>query len=354
MRDMTLAIAKKVAVFFVLWSGLACSDSTSSATSSAHEESAAVVPVLPRVAATEQVALPLPSPDSACDPAWVRRGTLPTLNDPDFVHFDNVGSELIIASRGYVATSSPVGWQSADHEDMPAWNHGNDRRTGFIAVHARATDDVYVIGTRMTIVHWDGVRWEHQYSDGLDDDYYGMRVWVDDDDAELLVKTDWVGGSRRTSPAMSYARLGPEGRWSAVDRGRWEASVDLPEEWNPPPKPEIPCYAWDTMGFRWVFPCRGVAVAWAGNRREWIPLPPDRDHQDFNRGPHGRDGERRRREIGESLLLALRGELWRHDSEGWDLERTLDEPIDMVTSDESWIHLVTEHQWWARRRCEPL
>ncbi|MEM7607983.1 MAG: hypothetical protein AAF411_21735 [Myxococcota bacterium] len=299
----------------------------------------------------ERAATPA-SPD-ACDPSWVRRGALPTLSDRDFVHFDNVGPELVVASRGYVAISSPDGWASVDHEVMPALNHGNGRRTGFVAVHARADDDVYVIGTRMTVLHWDGNRWEREYINGLVDDYYGIDVRIHDDSGKLLVRTRWNGRRDQSGPTEAYARRGLDGAWGAIERAQWEASAAPPEVWEAPPRPDLPCYAWGSLGFRWVFPCRDVAVAWSRSRREWIALPADRDHHDFDRGRSGRDGSRRHLEVGPNLLLALREELWRHGASGWTLDATLEEPIDMLTSDEDWVHLVTEHQWWSRRRCPP-
>lgn len=182
-----------------------------------------------------------------CDPEWRPFMSTPPLG----ALVATSDGRLVALTWGYAAVAVEGEWVEAS---VPEIELGRDRRVVFQDA-ASFDGDVYVVGTRLTVLRWDGVAWSLEHQDvslGPRRFLYGS---IRDCEGQLEARVE-VGGVR-----------GPDGAWRRVSR----EALRCPQEVPRTPRPDERCgrhTPWDR-----VVRCAAGWRLWSAARERWLPLP---------------------------------------------------------------------------------
>lgn len=306
--------------------GCACDDADS-----ARSEAVAVAEAVadagpPMLPIGPRDAKPDPPPP-ACDPEWRELepqppATAASMSDGAVA----VGTRLALVGWGFAAVGGPDGWSHVDATRMPEIEVGPGRRTVF--AHAVEHDgDVFVVGSRMKILRFDGDAWHLEHRDAGVSPRRTAHPRIGACDGRLQAHAIGITLERQT-----------DGRWRDIDR-------DDACDWRgaPTPRPDERCgnhQPWmDTVQ------CAAGFRVWSPARERWLAIPdehatPTLWHTLFE----NRSG---------AYLLA--GEVLLHSPDGtrWGPVDLGGDPIRSVASSDERVFAVAGDRVWVRDVCEP-
>ncbi len=196
-------------------------------------------------------------PAPACDPSWREVARPPPEAPPVGGHWIITRSRVVWLAWGYAGVRRTDGtYAVADPASVPSI--AIDARRRIVFDHALAHGrDVYVVGTRLTVLRFDGARWHLEHQD----------VSLGERRTHAPVLRACGGRLRAVAHGVAVERR-DDGRWARVPRESLRACA-------PPPldaaRPAERCGAW-TAGAR-IVTCAAGRRLWSVERARWLSLP---------------------------------------------------------------------------------
>ncbi|MEZ4339154.1 MAG: hypothetical protein R3B82_21245 [Sandaracinaceae bacterium] len=205
-----------------------------------------MIPLAPR---------PPAPPAPPCDPTW-REVARPPPDASPHGAWIVTGGRIVWVGWGYAAVRASDGtWAAADPSRVPAIALDDRRRIVFSHALARG-HEVYVVGTRLTVLRYDGT-WHLEHRDLAQGERRTHAARLETCDGRLRAIAHGVGIERRDDG--TWARL-PRAALRACEAPRLEA-----------PRPSERCGNW-MPGLR-IASCAAGRRLWSVRRARWLPLP---------------------------------------------------------------------------------
>lgn len=243
-------------------------------------------------------------------------------------HVVEVAARLALVGWGMAAVSDEDAWVRADASAVPEVRLSSSRQVVFSDA-VEFEGDVFVVGTRMTVLRFDGEEWrlENQHVGLSPRSTHGATLEVCD------------GRVRALSIAASFEREA-DGTWRRLGSGAaaWSCTPEVRT-----PRPDERCgnhTPWDR-----VVRCRAGVRVWSERRERWLALP---DDVAWTRWRASAVAEH------EDGVFFLGDEELVHTADGaaWTREVVGAGPILHVFASERRVHAVTPRAVYVRDLCE--
>lgn len=261
-------------------------------------------------------------PAPACEPTWRLRIEAP----PDALGgVTEVGDRLAFVGWGVAAVSDEDRWIRADASNVPEVGLASSRQIVFSDA-LEFEGDVYAVGTRMTILRFDGAAWHLEHQD------LGLSPR-----ATHAATLEVCDGRLRALAFVGAWERADDGTWTRLGRGRWSCAPELRTQ-----RPDEPCGRY-YPGDRIVH-CRAGVRVFSERASRWYAVPDGVRYSSWRRDAVVEH---------EGGLFFLADEQLLHTADGreWTAEQVGASPIDRIFASNTRVHAVTEDAVYVRDLC---